>query len=147
MPANFINRWVFSPLESVPSPMVDATAQNAHPDAQIASAALATVADLFPAYDVPICRQYAQMWNAPWHENGFAMVNCMMDPTHLAAAQADARLIVLPSISSGEPIPQAVSDWFTALQTTPQAPLAPNTTLSQLLEALEHLHVDFMPEQ
>jgi hypothetical protein len=147
MAQNFINRWVFSPLETVPSPMVDATDQNAHPDPQITSGALATVSAAFPPYELPICRQYAQMWNAPWHENGFAMVNCMMDPTHLAAAQADSRLIVLGSISSTDPIPQPVSDWFTSLETTPQTPLPPNTNLAQLLEALEHLHVDFMPEQ
>jgi hypothetical protein len=122
-------------------------AQSSSDDPLVVAANVAAAEAQYPATLQPICRQYAQQWNAPWHENGFAMVNCSMDPTHLAAAQADTRLIVLPSISSSDPIPQPVSDWFTTLETTPQSPLPSTTTLAQLLEALEHLHVDFMPEQ
>lgn len=146
MSPNFITRWIFSPLEMVPSPKVE-DAQASSDDPDIVAANVAAAEKTFPPTDQPVCRQYAQQWNAPWHENGFALVSCMLDPTHLAAAQSDSRLIVLGSLSSADAIPQAVSDWFTSLQTTPQAPLPAETTLAQLLEALEHLHVDFMPEQ
>jgi hypothetical protein len=144
--SDFITRWIFSPLESVPSPMIEA-AQTSSDDPEVVAANVAAAEAAYPPTDQPVCRQYAQQWNAPWHENGFAMVSCSMDPTHLAAAQADTRLVVLGSISSSDPMPQPVLDWFTSLETTPQSPLPSTTTLGQLLEGLEHLHVDFMPEQ
>lgn len=126
MPANLVSRWIFSPLESVPSPMVDPAAGDA-----------AVAAALYPPADLPIVAAYCDLWDAPWHHNGYALVNCTLDITHLMAAQKDPRLTVCPRVNDATAIDAAIVTAWSDLGAVA------GMTMRQLLEQLEILHVNF----
>src|SRR6185437_6186104 len=129
-----ILRWIFSPLESVPSPMVEhARSQAETPEAGEAAAAIAN--GLHPPYELPVCRQYAQQYEAPWHHDGFALVLCKMDPTHLLAAQKDSRLHVFASIHEDPAVPDHIADHHAVHG------VKRGQTLREALKELSRLHV------
>ena len=113
-----ITRWIFSPLESLPSPV-----------------------EGMPRVELPVVRQYCRTWNAPWHHEGFALVRCEMDATHLAAAMKDPRLIICGSIHDPAPVHEKIADHH-AVHGTKRG-----HNLRQVLKELEKLHVHFMIEE
>jgi hypothetical protein len=153
---NTISRWILSPLESCPSPMVEdwqscAVANGCTPD-QV-DQVTAQCSELYPPYDLPIVRQYAQQYDAPFHGDGVALVYCEMDVTHLQAAQKDPRLTIFNSLDDAvdqaaldahthlfDPAPVTdVTVVTTAAAATPAAP----STLRDLLKELSARHVKF----
>ena len=118
--------------------------------------AVAQCEELYPPYDLPIVRQYAQQYDAPFHADGCALVYCEMDITHLQAAQKDTRLTIFTSLDDAvDPSvvashadlinpPQAAADAKT--QTAPSVPAPdapPPATLRELLAAISARHVKF----
>jgi hypothetical protein len=109
--------------------------------------------ELYPPYDLPIVRQYAQQYDAPFHGDGFALVYCEMDITHLQAAQKDARLTIFNSLEDAvnqaavdahahlfDPAPvDAKASVDAPAAATPAAP----STLRDLLKELSARHVKF----
>jgi hypothetical protein len=149
---NLVKRWIYSPLEVVPSPIVEA----ARARAESLNASSADIADaeaiaheLFPAYELPVCRQYCSNWEAPFHGAGFALVYCEMDITHLAAAKKDPRLIIFNSLE--DPLEQSILDSHLHLvDPVNQQALAASretnarpTILRELLSALSERHLNF----
>lgn len=106
------------------------------PEAGEAAAAIAHA--LYPPYDLPICRQYANQWEAPWHHDGFALVLCKMDPSRLAAAQKDPRLHVFESIHVDPTVPEYIADHHAVHG------VKRGHTLRQMLQELEQLHLSFI---
>jgi hypothetical protein len=157
---NVVTRWILSPLESVQSPMVEdwqseATGRGCTPD-QVEMVS-AKAHEFYPAYDLPVARQYALQYEAPFHGDGFALVYCEMDITHLQAAQKDPRLTIFNSLDDA--VHQAAVDSHAHLfeaniqnqsksvqnvQTVQTAPSAPSlSTLRELLAELSARHVKF----
>jgi hypothetical protein len=152
---NQSKRWVLSPLESIPSPMVDdwqneATANGCTPDqiAQVGEMAN----EFYPPYSLPIVRQYCHRFDAPFHADTMALVYCEMDITHLAAAQKDPRLTIFNSTSDAvdpdaaaaylQMITPAPAEKLTAVTSVTSAAALP-ATLGDLLAELEPLHIKF----
>jgi hypothetical protein len=135
-----IKRWIFSPLEFVPSPMVE-YARSLHHDAVQAEAAAARAHEDHPEYELPVCRQYAHFWNAPWHHDGFALVFCEMDATHFAAAQKDPRLIICDSIHASDAVHEKIAQHHSVHGSQP------GQTLKQVLRQLEKLHMHFVAHE
>jgi hypothetical protein len=156
MPLNLVERWIYSPLESVPSPIVEdwqscAAAMGCTPDQvdQVCDKAH----EIYPAYDLPVCRQYAQRWDAPFHVEGFALVYCEMDITHLQAAQKDPRLIIFTNLDAA--VDQTVIDSHAHL-VAPARPAVTAATvktdsappvLRDLLTALSERHCKFLASE
>jgi hypothetical protein len=153
---NLISRWILSPLESVPSPMVEdwqaeAQARGCTPEQIDHVCAMAE--ELYPPYELPVARQYGHQWDAPFHGAGFALVYCEMDITHLATAQADPRLTIFNSLDDG--VHQAAVDAHAHLFDPPQvtdvthvtsatpARQAVPSTLRELLKELSARHIKF----
>ncbi|HEY2361217.1 MAG TPA: hypothetical protein VGK36_08885 [Candidatus Angelobacter sp.] len=148
---NLVKRWIWSPLESCPSPIVEdwqacATANGCTPD-QIAQV-MAAANELYPQYDLPVCRQYCQRYDAPFHGAGFALVYCEMDITHLAAAQKDSRLTIFNA--QADAVDPSLLDAYSSLLPSQPAKLAAvasaaaaPATLGDLLQALSPLHIKF----
>jgi hypothetical protein len=149
---NLVKRWIWSPLESVQSPIVDdwqncATANGCTPD-QIAQV-VDMANELYPPYDLAVCRQYALRYDSPFHGDGAALVYCEMDITHLAAALKDSRLTIFSS--PDDAIDPSMLDAYSgalpqqAAKSAPvtSAPAATPATLGDLLKALEVLHLKF----
>jgi hypothetical protein len=105
--------------------------------------------ELYPAYDLPIARQYAQQWDAPFHGDGFALVYCEMDITHLQAAQKDPRLTIFTTLDDA--VEQSAIDANAHLfdpsdaqaLAVSRAHNARPTILRELLAALSARHVKF----
>jgi hypothetical protein len=134
---NTIKRWIFSPLEEVPSPKVDEARQGAEmPEA--GELAAAEAAAQFPPYHLPVCRQYARQFLAPIHEGTHALVLCQMDPDQLMAALKDPRLTVLDPTHEHAPLPYHVADHHL------HRGVKRGHTLAQALKQLESLHIHFM---
>jgi hypothetical protein len=152
---NLITRWILSPLESVPSPIVEdwqseAEARGCTPE-QIAQVC-AKAEELYPPYDLPVARQYGHQWDAPFHGAGYALVYCEMDITHLQAAQKDPRLTIFNSLDHAVDQsamnshahlldPPKVTD-VTHVTSAAAAEAAPST-LRELLKELSARHVKF----
>ena len=117
-----VTRWILSPLESVPSPMVDG-----------AKDPIQAAID-YPNYDLPVVRQYCQRYDAPFHGAGAAITFCEMDVTQFAAAQKDARLTIFNSLDD----PFLATPAYTDLIGT-----ATITTLRDFLNLMEERHVKF----
>jgi hypothetical protein len=156
---NLVSRWILSPLESCPSPMVEdwqacAAANGCAPD-QIDQAA-AKAEEFYPSYALPIARQYARQWDAPFHGGGVALVYCEMDITHLQAAQKDQRLTIFSSLDDAVeqpavdshahlfdlPAASNVTDVTHVTSAAAAKPARPST-LRELLAALSARHVKF----
>jgi hypothetical protein len=103
--------------------------------------------ELYPPYDLPVVRQYAQQYDAPFHGAGFALVYCEMDITHLQAAQKDPRLTIFSSLDDAvtQAHVEAHAHLFDhAIQHGKNAPGAPTpSTLRELLKELSARHVKF----
>jgi hypothetical protein len=102
--------------------------------------------DIYPSYELPVCRQYAQQWDAPFHGDGFALVWCEMDITHLQAAQKDPRLTIFASLDDA--VDQTALDAHAHLFDPAPADLKAEatstpSTLRDLLSALSARHVKF----
>lgn len=148
---NLVKRWIYSPLELVPSPIVEearARAESLKASAEDIAEAEAVAHELFPAYELPLCRQYCQRYDAPFHGAGFALVYCEMDITHLAAMQKDTRLTIFSGMD--HPLDQGILDSQAALIAPDQdgkgvavVSAAPPATLGELLKALEQRHIKF----
>jgi hypothetical protein len=157
---NLVSRWILSPLESCPSPMVEdwqacAAANGCAPD-QIDQAA-AKAEEFYPSYALPIARQYARQWDAPFHGGGVALVYCEMDITHLQAAQKDQRLTIFSSLDDAveQPAVDSHAHLFDLPAALPRRPMlhalcplhwrkpARPSTLRELLAALSARHVKF----
>jgi hypothetical protein len=152
---NLVSRWILSPLESVPSPMVEdwqACAQDNGCTPDQVDLVCAKAHEFYPAYDLPMVRQYAQQWDAPFHGDGVALVYCEMDITHLQAAQKDPRLTIFNSLDDA--VHQSAVDahahlFESAVATNRIAPTsaaaatpAPST-LRELLTEMSFCHVKF----
>lgn len=153
---NLISRWILSPLESVPSPIVEdwqAEAQARGCTLDQVAQVCAKAEELYPNYDLPVARQYGHQWDAPFHGAGFALVYVEMDITHLQAAQQDPRLTIFNSFDDA--VDQAAVDAHAHLFDPPQVtdvthvtsaaaamPAAPST-LRELLAELSARHVKF----
>jgi hypothetical protein len=154
---NVVTRWIWSPLESMPSPMVEdwqaeAEARGCTPDeiAQVVDQANT----LFPPFDLPVARQYCMRWDSPFHGDGFALVCCEMDITHFAAAQSDSRLTIFTALDDAID-PSVFGAYSSALAPPSQTKLSsvnapaptPPATLGDMLKALEALHIKFSAAQ
>lgn len=95
--------------------------------------------ELYPAFALPVARQYAAQWDAPFHGDGCALVYCEMDVTHLQAAQKDPRLTIFSSLDDA--VSQAHVDAHAHLFDPPQASTPKN--LRALLKELSARHVKF----
>jgi hypothetical protein len=150
---NQTERWILSPLESIPSPMVDdwqtTAANNGCTPDQIAQVG-EMANELYPPYDLPMVRQYCHRYDAPFHAETMALVYCEMDITHLAAARKDPRLTIFNSTSDAVD-PDTATSYLQMITPTQATKLAPVTsaapslpaTLGDLLVALEPLHIKF----
>lgn len=141
---NLATRWILSPLEQCPSPMVEDWQAEAGmrgcTTAQL-DQVTARCHELYPLYDLPVARQYARQWDAPFHGDGCALVYCEMDITHLQAAQKDPRLIIFNSLDDA--VPQLSIDAHAHLF-DPQAATKPApSTLRELLALLSARHIKF----
>lgn len=149
---NLINRWIYSPLELVPSPIVEAArarAESLNASAKDIADAEAVAHEMFPAYELPVCRQYCQRYDAPFHGAGFALVYCEMDITHLQAAQKDPRLTIFGSLDDAVAQETVAShahliqqDHTSNIMATIKPRQAP-ATLRELLSYLSERHVKF----
>jgi hypothetical protein len=131
-----------------------AAANGCAPD-QIDQAA-AKAEEFYPSYALPIARQYARQWDAPFHGGGVALVYCEMDITHLQAAQKDQRLTIFSSLDDAVeqpavdshahlfdlPAASNVTDVTHVTSAAAAKPARPST-LRELLAALSVRHVKF----
>jgi hypothetical protein len=104
--------------------------------------------EFYPRYELPIVRQYAQQWDAPFHGDGFALVYCEMDITHLQAAQKDTRLTIFASLDDA--VDQAALDAHTHLFDAADAAAATTDVVAKtplilrdLLAELSARHIKF----
>lgn len=126
---HMITRWILSPLELVPSPMVDAAEDKIQ------------AAIDYPPYELPVVAQYCQRFTAPFHGAGTALTFCEMDVMHLAAAQKDARLTIFNTLD--DPFPTDAMKAYAsccAVGATAQ-------TLREFLKLMEERHVEFVPAE
>jgi hypothetical protein len=109
--------------------------------------------EIYPPYELPIVRQYAQQYDAPFHGDGVALVYCEMDITRLQAAQKDPRLTIFNSLDDAVSQahvdahahlfdPPQVTDVTHVTSATPARQAAPST-LRELLKELSARHVKF----
>jgi hypothetical protein len=135
---HLITRWILSPLEMVPSPIVDDWQQEVLSRGEPGKMDAITEAanSIYPSYELPIVRQYCQRFDAPFHGDGVALVFCEMDVTHLAAARKDVRLVIFESLD--DPFPQDHFDKHSHLVSTPSV-----ETLRDFLKSMEERHVKF----
>jgi hypothetical protein len=90
--------------------------------------------------EYPLVAEYSLTWEAPLIYQGFALTHCIMNAHGLAAAKADPKLVVLPSVHDRQPIDKTVA--------AHHAPLGvkPTMLLHEALEALAAHHPNFAPE-
>jgi hypothetical protein len=103
--------------------------------------------EFYPPYDLPVCRQYAQPWDAPFHGAGFALVYCEMDITHLEAARKDPRLTIFDSLDDAVQQAHVAAHahlFDHTIKHGRNAPGAPTpSTLRELLKELSARHIKF----
>jgi hypothetical protein len=90
--------------------------------------------------ETPYAAEYALLYEAPMHYNGFALTNCVMNAQQFAAASKDPKLIVLPSIHDRAVIPAELAAHHAVHG------LTPTMLQHEALEQLSKYHPNFAPE-